>query len=174
MAQDNVILDFFKWFVRPFDWPKSVYQDLKHWYVMRKICNEDAVKQIFKNHSPEIRHDRIYRLYTVINIPEDLYEGKLSGARETFLIDELRKIEALTLRLGVSEILYPEYNIITDIPESYAYLLTLETDKESLSWLKGFTWIFKSFLWFCIIAALNALIINTTGNSIIGWVASLF
>ena len=172
--KDNIFIDFFKWLGKPFDWPRALYEDLKHWYIMRKLCNEEGFQQMIKKNKPEIRFDNIYRLYTVINIPEELYKKELSGARETFLIDELRKIEEFTLRLGISEILYPEYNIITDIPDSYAYLLTLETDKDSFSFWKGISWLIKIALWATIILAINAIVLSTTGNTIFGWIGSLF
>ena len=172
--KDNVFIDFFKWLARPLDWPKALYEDLKHLYIMRKLCNDDGFKQMIKNHSPEIRHDNIYRLYTVVNIPEDLYDKKLSGARETYLIDQLRKIEDFTLKLGISEILYPEYNLITDVPDSFAYLLTLETDKDSLSIWKGIGWLIKIAIWVIILFSINAIVLGTTGNTIFGWIASLF
>lgn len=174
MKRDNIFIDFFKWLIKPFDWPVDLYQDLKHWYIIRKLCLDPNIQKIFKENKPEIRYDNIYRLYTVVNIPQDMYDSKLEGARQTLLIDELRKIEDLTLRLGVSEILYPEYNIITDVPESFAYLLTLETDKDSFSVWKGLAWLFKSFLWTCALLAINAFVLNTTGNTIIGWIGSLF
>ena len=103
-----------------------------------------------------------------------MYDQKFAGARETLLIDELRKVEALTLRLGISEILYPEFTLITDIPDSFAYVLTLETDKDSLSWMKGLGWLFKMVIWAFIIILINAIVIKTSGNSIIGWISTIF
>ena len=172
--QDNPIINFFKWLGKPFDWPRELYTNFTHWYIIRQMCKDEGVQKTFKNRSPEIRFDKIYRLYTVINIPQELYDKQHSGARETFLIDELRKVEEFTLRLGVSEILFPEFNIITDVPDSYAYLLTLDTDKDAVSFIESFWWLVKIFLWTCIILAINALIFNTTGNTIIGWISSLF
>lgn len=174
MKKDNMLKDAWKWLFRPFDWPSDVREDFKNWYVIKKMCQEPGVQSMFKQNKPEIRYDKRYRLYTVINIPTELYDKQHEQARETFLIDELRKIEALTLKLGVSEILYPEYNVITDIPESFAYLLTLETDKDSFSVSKGILWLFKMFLWTCIILSINAFITNLTGSSIISWIASIF
>jgi len=138
------------------------------------MCKTPAVQAMFKNRKPEMRFDNIYRLYTVVNIPEELYDKQHAGARETFLIDELRKVEEFTLRLGVSEILYPEFNIITDVPDSFAYLLTLETDKDAISFMEFFWWLLKIGIWTIIILSINAIILNTTGNTIFGWVASLF
>ena len=172
--QDNPIINFFKWLGKPFDWPRELYTNFRHWYIIRRMCKDTNIQAMFKKRDPEIRFDNIYRLYTVVNIPEQMYNKEASGARETYLIDELRKIEEFTLRLGVSEILYPEFNIITDVPDSYAYLLTLETDKDAISFLESFWWLVKMFLWTCIILAINALILNTTGNTIIGWISSLF
>ena len=171
---DNPFINFFKWLSKPFDWPRELYTNFRHWYIIRNMCKDDNVQKMFKQRKPEIRFDNIYRLYTVVNIPEEMYKKEASGARETFLVEELRKVEEFTLRLGVSEILYPEFNIITDVPDSYAYLLTLETDKDAVSFLESFWWLFKMFLWTCIILAINALILNTTGNTIFGWVSSLF
>ena len=172
---NNPFINFFKWLGKPFDWPRELYTNFKHWYIIRKMCNEPSVQTMFKNRKPnEIRFDNIYRLYTVVNIPEDMYKKEASGARETYLVEELRKIEEFTLRLGVSEILYPEFNIITDVPDSYAYLLTLETDKDAVSFMEFFYWIIKMFLWTLIILAINSIVLSTTGNTIFGWITSLF
>jgi hypothetical protein len=174
MNKDNPISNVFKWFAHPFDWPREVYEDLRNWNIIRNMCKDPGIKTILKKNKPEIRFDKRYRLYTVINIPTELYDKQHEQARETYLIDELRKIESTTLKLGVSEILYPEYNIITNIPESYAYLLTLETDKESFSVIQGLMWLFKMFCWTIIILAINAFITNISGHSIIGWISQLF
>tara|TARA_S200002703_G_scaffold123873_2_gene109868 strand:+ start:538 stop:957 length:420 start_codon:yes stop_codon:yes gene_type:complete len=138
------------------------------------MCKDEGIQKMFKERKPEIRFDNIYRLYTVVNIPQELYDKQHAGARETFLVEQLRKVEELTLRLGVSEILYPEFNIITDVPDSFAYLLTLETDKDAVSFMESFWWLVKMFIWTCIILAINAIILNLTGNTIIGWISSLF
>lgn len=174
MKKDNMVLDAMKWLFQPFDWPADVRDEYKNWYIIKKMCKEPAVQSMFKQHKPEIRFDKRYKLYTVINIPTELYDKQHDSSRETFLIDELRKIEATTLKLGVSEILYPEYTIITDIPESYAYLLTMDTDRESMKLMPMLKWLFKAFLWFLMITAFNAIIANITGNSIIGWISQLF
>ncbi len=172
--RDNPIINFFKWLGKPFDWPRELYTNFRHWYLIRQMCKDEGVRKMFSERNPEIRFDNIYRLYTVVNIPQELYDKQHAGARETFLVEQLRKVEELTLRLGVSEILYPEFNIITDVPDSFAYLLTLETDKDAVSFMESFWWLVKMFIWTCIILAINAIILNTTGNTIIGWVSSLF
>ena len=174
MKKDNMVRDAMKWLMHPFDWPMEVRDEYKNWYVIKKMCQEPAVQNMFKRHKPEIRFDNKYKLYTVINIPSELYDKQHDASRETFLIDELRKIEATTLILGVSEILYPEYTIITDIPESYAYLLTMDTDQDSMKIKPMLMWLFKSLIWFGILSAFNAIIASTTGNSIIGWISQLF
>ncbi len=172
--RDNPIINFFKWLGKPFDWPRELYTNFRHWYIIRSMCKDEGIQKMFKERKPEIRFDNIYRLYTVVNIPQELYDKQHAGARETFLVEQLRKVEELTLRLGVSEILYPEFNIITDVPDSFAYLLTLETDKDAVSFMESFWWLVKMFIWTCIILAINAIILNLTGNTIIGWISSLF
>ncbi len=171
--KDNAILDFFRWLIRPIDYPKAVIQELKDWYIMRKVCLDPGIQRMLKENEPEIRSDKVYRLYTVVNIPEELYAKEHEQARQTYLIDQLRKIEEFTLKLGISEILFPEYNLITDVPDSFAYLLTLETDKDSLTIWKFLGWILKLSIWTIILLIINSIIFNTTGNTIIGWIASL-
>ena len=174
MAQKtNLIVDGLLWFLKPLDWPRELYTNIKDWYLIRKVCKEKEAIRAFKEFSPELRVDNIGRIYTVINIPEEMYDKKFAQARQTFLIDQLRKIEELTLRLGVSELLYPQYTLISDVPDSFAYLLVLETEKDAVSIWEFVKWTIKAFLWYLILASINALIISTTGQGIFSWIGSI-
>jgi len=174
MKQDNIILDSLAWLFRPFDYPVELWSQIKDWWVCRKVCNEETVKLQFQQRKPEIRVDKIGRIYTVVNIPEDMYEKDAEAARQTFLIEELRKVEKIFLSLGISEIIYPEFVKITDIPESFAYLLVLETNKDMVAIWPFVGWIFKLGIWTILIAIINAIIINLSGSGIIDWILSIF
>ena len=172
--KDNILLDSLTWLFRPFDYPVELWGQVKDWWLCRKVCKEEGVKKLFANRKPELRVDNIGRIYTVINIPEDLYKQEFEGARQTFLIEELRKVEGVFQQIGISEIIYPEFTRITDIPESFAYLLVLETNRDMFSLWPFLGWVLKLSVWSILIATINALIINFTGSGIIDWILSIF
>ena len=57
--------------------------------------------------------------------------------------------------------------------KSQTYLLTLETDKDSLTIWKFLGWILKLSIWSILLLVINSIIFNTTGNTILGWISSL-
>jgi hypothetical protein len=171
-SKTNGFLNFLKWF-NIFAWPREMYSQVKDWNIVRKLCKEEATQKLFKSQKPEVRFDRIYRLYTVVNIPEELYPKEYEQSRTTFLIEELRKFEELALRLGVSEILYPEYVIITDVPDSFAYLLVLETNKDAFTWMNLLIWFLQFISLSAVLLIINNIISATTGSGILGWISTI-
>jgi len=168
----NIFLSFFRWF-NILSWPLELISHYRDWKIMKRLCKEESALKIFKSYKPEIRFDKIYRLYTVINIPEELYPKEYENARQTYLIDELRKFEEVALRLGVSEILYPEFAVITDVPDSFAYLLVLETNKDGLSWVNLLLWLMQLTSLYAILAIINNIILSLSGSSAIEWILSI-
>lgn len=169
----NLLFDITKWFFQPFDWPRELYSNIRDWYLIRKVSKEKEVQRAFKECTPELRTDKIGRIYTVVNIPEEMYDKKFAQSRQTYLIDQLRKIEELTLRLGISELLYPEYHLIDDVPDSFAYLLVLDTAKDSLSIWEILKWLCKAFVWLLLLSLINNIIIHYTGQGIFSWIGTL-
>ena len=88
----NLLFDITKWFFQPFDWPRELYSNIRDWYLIRKVSKEKEVQRAFKECTPELRTDKIGRIYTVVNIPEEMYDKKFAQSRQTYLIDQLRKI----------------------------------------------------------------------------------
>jgi hypothetical protein len=168
----NIFLSFLRWF-NILSWPTELINHYQDWKIMKRLCKEESALKIFKAHKPEIRFDKIYRLYTVINIPEELYPKEYENARQTYLIDELRKFEEVALRLGVSEILYPEFAVITDVPDSFAYLLVLETNKDGLSWVNLLLWLMQLISVYAVLAITNNIIHSISGSSVIEWISSI-
>ena len=84
-SKTNGFVSFLKWF-NILAWPREMISQARDWNIIRKLCKEEATQKIFKSQKPEIRFDRIYRLYTVVNIPEELYPKEYDQARQTYLI----------------------------------------------------------------------------------------
>jgi len=171
-SKDNYFLNLLKWF-NILSWPIEMYRQFKEWNIIRKLCKEEMTQKLFKQQKPEVRYDRIYRLYTVVNIPEELYPKEYEQARQTYLVEQLRKFEELALRLGVSEILYPEFVVITDIPDSFAYLLVLETNKDAYSWANFLIWVLQLMSFSAILLIVNGIFSSIVGTGIISWLLSI-
>jgi len=171
-SKDNYFLNILRWF-NILSWPKELYSQFRDWNTVRKTCKELITQQLFKSQKPEIRFDRIYRLYTVANIPEELYPKEYENARQTYLIDQLRKMEEVTLRLGISEILYPEFVVITDVPDSFAYLLVLETNKDAYSWSNLLIWVLQLMSFGAMLLIVNGIFSSIVGTGIIDWFLSI-
>jgi len=101
-------------------------------------------RKVAKSNSEELlefglRVDWIGRLYTVINLPEEVATQPYS--QQPYVLSQLRKYDEVLLRLQLSDVLYPEFE---KIPGEDAYLLVLTPEIEYLS-----TWriIFNTVGW---------------------------
>tara|TARA_R110000787_G_scaffold130629_1_gene242594 strand:+ start:325 stop:855 length:531 start_codon:yes stop_codon:yes gene_type:complete len=170
---NNIFSEFFGWLIKPIDWPQDLYVALTEFLTVRQLSKEPGILKLFKKNKPELRFDKIFRIYTVINIPEEMYPKEFENSRQTYLIDELRKLEELFLKVGISEIVYPRFELITDVKDAFAYLLVLDTNKESLSIIESLKYIAKLAIYYLIILSINAIVLNTTGSSIIEHITSI-
>ena len=105
-----------------------------------------------------LRIDWIGRLYTVINIPEEVAQHVYS--REPYVLAQLRAYDEILIQVGLTELVFPEFN---PIPNSTAYLLVLSPKRE---YLDIFKFIWNTFLYvilfFVIRFSYNWLSSNTT------------
>ena len=86
-----------------------------------------------------LRVDWIGRLYTVVNLPEEVASQPYS--QQPYVLSQLRKYDEVLLKLQLSDVLYPEFE---KIPGEEAYLLVLTPEVEYLN-----TWrfIFNTVGW---------------------------
>ena len=80
-----------KWFFKPFDWPRELYSNIKDWYLIRTVCKEKESIRSFKEFEPELRVDNIGRIYTVVNIPEEMYDKKFAQVRQTYFSRSIKE-----------------------------------------------------------------------------------
>jgi len=101
----------------------ELYKEVKIWYKIRKIANENKTKLKEKG----FRVDWIGRIYTVINLPEEVVNQPIS--QEGYVLMQLREHDKLFLELGISDYVSPEFN---PIPETNSFLLVLSPDRDYL------------------------------------------
>ena len=102
---------------------RKLYKELRVWYKIRKIANENKTKLLEKG----FRVDWIGRIYTVINLPEEVVNQPIS--QEGYVLMQLREHDKLFLDMGISDYVSPEFN---PIPETNSFLLVLSPDRDHL------------------------------------------
>lgn len=100
---------------------RKLYKELQIWYKIRKIANENKTKLLEKG----FRVDWIGRIYTVINLPEEVVNQPIS--QEGYVLMQLREHDKLFLELGIADYVSPEFE---PIPDSDSFLLVLSPDRE--------------------------------------------
>ena len=99
----------------------NLYKELKIWSKIRKIAVENSAKLLEKG----FRVDWVGRIYTVINLPEEVVSAPIS--QEGYVLMQLREHDKLFLDMGISDYVSPEFN---PIPDTNSFLLVLSADRE--------------------------------------------
>lgn len=102
---------------------KNLYNEIKIWVKIRKIAQENKNKLLEKG----FRVDWVGRIYTVINLPEEVVSAPIS--QEGYVLMQLREHDKLFLDLGIADYVSPEFN---PIPDTDSFLLVLSADREYL------------------------------------------
>ena len=106
----------------------DLYNELKIWYKIRSITKK-AEKQLKEK---GFRVDWVGRIYTVINLPEEVVSAPIS--QEGYVLMQLRKHDKFLMDLGIADYVSPEFN---PIPDTDSFLLVISADREYLK-LKPF------------------------------------
>ena len=99
----------------------KLYKELKIWWQIRKVAKseEEALKE------KGFRVDWIGRIYTVINLPEEVTTAPIS--QEGYVLMKLREHDQFLLKLGIADYISPEFN---KIENTDSFLLVLSPDRE--------------------------------------------
>ena len=99
----------------------KLYKELKIWWQIRKVAKSDEIALQEKG----FRVDWIGRIYTVINLPEEVATAPIS--QEGYVLMKLREHDKFLLELGIADYVSPEFNKINDTD---SFLLVLSADRE--------------------------------------------
>lgn len=152
-------------------WPSSLIDDIRQWLLVKNALKEAEVINEFKSFKYELRIDKIGRVYTVINIPEELYPYEKRDMVWPWMLEQLRELDDILMKLRLNDLLYPEVKPIEDSP---AYLVVLTPSTDSISITKFLRWILNISFVFGILYLSNSFCRKQTGISIIEFLISLF
>ena len=105
-------------------YPYNLYVELRTWYRVRKVAleYEDQLS------SMGFRVDWIGRIYTVINLPEEVITSA-PQIQEGYVLMKLRDYDRLFLQLGLAGDVFPEMERITEDGVD-AFLLILSPERD--------------------------------------------
>lgn len=105
-------------------YPYNLYVELRTWYRVRKVAleYEDQLS------SMGFRVDWIGRIYTVINLPEEVITAA-PQIQEGYVLMKLRDYDRLFLQLGLAGDVFPEMERITEEGVD-AFLLILSPEQD--------------------------------------------
>jgi hypothetical protein len=152
-------------------WPVELFDDVRQWITVRSALKEPEIVDRFKKFKYELRIDKIGRIYTVINIPDDLLIYENREMVWPWVLEELRAIDELLMECRLNDLVYPE---VEPYPGAPAYVVKLTPSTDSFSIWKGLRWLFNSALVYFILFILNRIALKAFGLSAIDLFLSLF
>lgn len=99
----------------------KLYKEIKLWLQIRKVAKSEEKALNDKG----FRVDWIGRIYTVINLPEEVATAPIS--QEGYVLMKLREHDKFLLELGIADYVSPEFSKIEDTD---SFLLVLSADRE--------------------------------------------
>jgi hypothetical protein len=159
-----------KWY-NIWSWPSQLISDIREWRVVRSAMKEAEVIDKFKAFRYELRIDKIGRIYTVINLPEELWELSKRDMVWPWVLEQLRDIDELLMSVRLNDLVYPQVDPIPDTP---SYLVVLSPSAESLSIWKFLRWILNLGFVSLFLFIINSLIGKIFGITAINFLISLF
>lgn len=114
----------------------KLIKEIRIWLKIRKIAKEN---EKLLNESG-FRVDWIGRIYTVINLPEEVVNAPIS--QEGYVLMKLREFDRVFLTLGIADYVSPEMQKISD---SDSFLLIISPNSEYISFWPMFWFILKAF-----------------------------
>lgn len=108
-------------------WPIKAYREAKVWWKVR----EAALEYEDQLGSMGFRVDWIGRIYTVINLPEEVLTAA-PQIQEGYVLMKLRDYDRLFLQLGLAGDVFPEMERIQE-EDAAAFLLVLTPERDYLT-----------------------------------------
>lgn len=140
---------------------KNLLNEIKIWRKVKKIAkaNEESLNK------KGFRVDWIGRIYTVINLPEEVASHN-PEVQQMYVLQELREFDKIFLEIGIADYVVPEFRSIN---ETSSYLLILSPDRDYFKLIPFVLFLLKTGLVLVGIRLLYVLINHQYDNIISIW-----
>jgi len=139
---------------------KELYYELRTWRRLSKIAK--ASRETLEESN--FRVDWVGRIYTVINLPEEMLSRP--DLQEGWVFMQLREYDTLFMDLGIADYLFPE---ITPISDRAAYLLVLTGPRDYIGGWKILWNFFKLGIFLIILRVLYSIVTYYWENIVGAW-----
>lgn len=102
------------------------FTDLKIWWRYRKAAVKSTDFLVEKG----LRVDWLGRIYTVINLPEEVESNGIPMVQQGWVLGQLKPINDVLLQIGLADYSYPS---ISSIDGSAAYLVVMWPELDALN-----------------------------------------
>jgi hypothetical protein len=117
---------------------RDLYRELRIWWVFKKTADAN-VKML---NEKGLRIDWLGRIYTVVNLPEEVQTASAEIQR-AYVLQKISEFGDVMMKLGLGDIVYPE---IERINGSIGWLVVLWPTFENLQTLRIISYLFRSTL----------------------------
>lgn len=105
------------WFIKTYTFWYKLYRELRMWWIFRKT----AINKIDLLNENDLRADFIGRIYTVVNLPEEV-AGASKEVHHAYVLQKITKYGKVMMQIGLADVVYPE---IEKIKDSSSYLVIM-------------------------------------------------
>lgn len=123
----------------------KLIKEIQIWLKIRKVAKEN--EKILNENG--FRVDWIGRIYTVINLPEEVVNAPIS--QEGYVLMKLREYDKIFLTMGIADYVSPE---MEKIPNSDSFLLIISPNSEYIAFWPIFWFLLKLFIVYILIRIL--------------------
>lgn len=106
-----------KWFTKTYTFWYELYKEFRIWNIFRKTANSNV--ELLNDNN--LRVDWIGRIYTVVNLPEEVITAAVQ-VQQAYVLQQITKYGELMLKIGLADVVYPEIEKIKDSP-SYLVIM---------------------------------------------------
>jgi hypothetical protein len=110
-----------------------LFKELRMWYRFARITKSQRTYLEENN----MRVDWLGRIYTVINMPEEIANNQ-QRVQEGWVISQLKPMNTVMDKIGVADVIFPEMERIPE-PGTAAFLIAMYPNFEEISFWK-FIW----------------------------------
>lgn len=121
----------------------KLWREIKIWLKVRKVALENKTELAKKG----FRIDWIGRIYTVINLPEEVANHS-PQVQQTYVLEKLRNFDTIFLKIGIADFIIPEFRVIKN---TASYLLVLSPERDYFRFKAFLIFLFKVILGITII-----------------------
>ncbi len=139
----------------------NIYKELRVWRKVKKI----ALQKKGKLDENNFRVDWVGRIYTVINLPDEVLSHQ-PQVQEGYVLGKLRDYDELFLSLGISDVLVPE---MVRLENMGAFLLILTPPKNYLNLLAFVLFISKTIGLLFLLRILYLLFVDHSETAMSWW-----